>query len=80
MQGKVLFYINDLSVILNFIIMKNFSVREMIIILNVVVIIALAGSLTALCITTNVVFVYTFVCTAPVAMLCVLILDKYEKQ
>ena len=52
----------------------------MIIILNVVVIIALAGSLTALCITTNVVFVYTFVCTAPVAMLCVLILDKYEKQ
>jgi hypothetical protein len=57
----------------------KFSVREMIIILNVMIIVVMAGALTALCITTNVVFVYIFVCTAPIALLSILILDRYEK-
>jgi hypothetical protein len=59
--------------------MNKFSVREMIIILNVMIIIVMAGSLTALCVTCNIVFVYIFVCTAPIALLSMLILDRYEK-
>lgn len=59
--------------------MNKFSVRELIIILNVVIIIVMCGALTALCITTSIVFVYIFVCTAPISLLSILILDRYEK-
>lgn len=60
--------------------MKKFSTRDMIILNNLVMILLLGFSLTCLCITTDILFVYMFVTCAPVSMITMLTLDKYEKE
>ena len=60
--------------------MKKLSTRQMIILINIVIITILATVLVALLQTADIIFVYMFVAAAPVAMLTVLILDRYDKE
>ena len=52
----------------------------MIILINIVIITILATVLVALLQTADIIFIYMFVAAAPVAMLTVLILDRYDKE
>ena len=60
--------------------MKKLSTRQMIILINIVIITILATVLVALIGTGEIYFIYMFIATAPVAMLTVLILDRYDKE
>lgn len=60
--------------------MKKLNTRQMIILINIVIITILATVLVALLQTADIIFIYMFVAAAPVAMLTVLILDRYDKE
>lgn len=66
--------------ILKKIIMKKFSLKQMIIINNLIMILLLGFSLTGLIVTCDIIFIYMFVTCCPVALVTMLTLDKYEKE
>lgn len=60
--------------------MKKFSTRDFIILNNLVMILLLGFSLTCLCITTDILFVYMFVTCAPIALITMLTLARHEEE
>ena len=61
-------------------IMKKFSLKQMIIINNLIMILLLGFSLTGLIVTCDIIFIYLFVTLCPVALVTMLILSKYEEE
>lgn len=60
--------------------MKKFSLKQMIILNNLIMILLLGFALTCLCITADMLFVYMFMTCAPVSLLTMSILARYEEE
>ena len=60
--------------------MKKFTAKDFIILNNLIIILLMGFSLTGLCITADLLFVYMFVTLCPVALVTILSLARYEEE
>jgi hypothetical protein len=60
--------------------MKRFTTRDMIILNNLLIILIMAIVLICIIFTADIMFIYMFVVTAPVALISILTLARYEEE